>query len=380
MVVWVKEYLNVLTKKTLEVWLKKNIEIKLFRGFENVNLVDLIIVSDKDKEINANLHNEYNIIVFEETVDAISKQIIKHVYNNFDYYFIKNALDAARTSEIDTIVTGSSYGRLGVNENAMLRTVNLALSSQDIYYSLKGIQQACEKNNYIKNIVICCGYYYFFSDMSKGKDINVLDNISKVYKPIFGEEAYHNCYLLAEGKTKLENPIFDVNLIADIYSQDEYKKGYYNSTNRLRNLHASRCWEDKKMDWSELSEDDKKYAGHERAEVHNKSIKRAMTYRENLKYFNALTDLCKRKKINLLFVITSVTIYYRKYLDRQYKDIFYDTLNMIEGDIHLLDLYEDCSFSDEDFIDTDHLSDSGAEKLTEIISETLTGIESAQNQ
>lgn len=65
MVVWVKEYLNVLTKKTLEVWLKKNIEIKLFRGFENVNLVDLIIVSDKDKEINANLHNEYNIIVFE---------------------------------------------------------------------------------------------------------------------------------------------------------------------------------------------------------------------------------------------------------------------------------------------------------------------------
>lgn len=192
MVVWVKECKEALTRQLLEVWLKKNVEIRIFNGFENINSFDVIIVSDKDKEIDDNLHNEYNIVIFEEIVDELSKQVVNYVYNNFDYYFITNALNEAKTSQINTIITGSSYGRVGVNENDMLKTINLSLSSQDLYYSLKGIQKVIEVDENIKNIVICCGYYYFYSDFSKSKE-GVTDRISKVYLPIFGDESYHNC-------------------------------------------------------------------------------------------------------------------------------------------------------------------------------------------
>lgn len=62
---------------------------------------------------------------------------------------------------------------------------------------------------------------------------------------------------------------------------------------------------------------------------------------------------------------------------KEYLDVVtYDTLNMNLGDtIHLLDLYENGSFSDENFIDTDYLLDSGTEKLTKIVSEILTDVQ-----
>lgn len=374
MVVWVKEYLGVFTKRSLAVWLKNDIEIKVFCGFEWIDPFDVIIVSDKDEEIDDSIHNEYNIIIFEETIDEIYKQIINYVNSHYDYYYIKNALDSVKTSEINTIITGSSYGKLGINANEMFKTVNLSLSSQDLYYSLQGIQSACASSNTIKNIVICCGYYYFFSDLSKNKNCEVLSNISKVYVPLFGDEAYHNCFLLAKGESQLENPIFNVNSIAEIYGYSLYISGYFNK-NKFRNDYALKTWNDKQMDWKELTESERYLGGERRAKAHNRNIKRKMSYKENMIYFNQLIDLCRDKEINILWVVTPVTKYYREYLDKRYKNVFYDTLNRVDGTIHLLDLFEDDNFGVEDFIDADHLSDTGAKKLTKLISETLINIE-----
>lgn len=41
------------------------------------------------------------------------------------------------------------------------------------------------------------------------------------------------------------------------------------------------------------------------------------------------------------------------------------------GEIHLLDTFDDTLFEDSDFIDTDHLGDTGAEKITKIVLDTL---------
>lgn len=196
MVVWVKEYQD-LTKKMLNIWLKKNIKLELFNGIEYVNSRDIIVVSCRDESIDEDLHNQYNVIVYEETIDIISRQITNYINENFDYFYMKNAISQGKKNSTNTIVTGSSYGRLGVNEKNIPNAVNISLSSQDIYYSLKGINKICESNDNIKNIVVCCGYYYFFSDMSKTKDMSVLQNIIKVYVPLYGNEAYHNCNMLA---------------------------------------------------------------------------------------------------------------------------------------------------------------------------------------
>lgn len=158
--------------------------------------MDIIVVSSKDKKVDENLHNLYNVIVYEETIGTISNWIMNYVNNYFDYYYIKNSIIHARESSIDTIITGSSYGRFRVNEEDIPHAVNLSLPSQDIYYSLKSIKKVCEFNDGIKNIVLCCGYYYFFCDLSKSKNISDFYNILKVYVPLFGDDAYHNCNIL----------------------------------------------------------------------------------------------------------------------------------------------------------------------------------------
>lgn len=196
MVVWIKEYLD-LTKETVRIWFKKNIELRHFDGTDYVKRDDIIVVSSNDKDVDKDLHNLYNVIVYEETIGIISNQIINYVNEYFDYYYIKNSIRQTKERTINTIVTGSSYGRVGVDEKSMLNAINLSLSSQDIYYSLKGIEKACEFNSTIKNIVVCCGYYYFYSDLSKSKNIPELYKIPNVYVPLFGNNAYHNCNILA---------------------------------------------------------------------------------------------------------------------------------------------------------------------------------------
>ena len=59
----------------------------------------------------------------------------------------------------------------------------------------------------------------------------------------------------------------------------------------------------------------------------------------------------------------------------EYKNIFYSVLDKLDGTVHLLDLLEDSSFDNNfDFNDTDHLSDSGARKLSQMISSILNQI------
>lgn len=71
--------------------------------------------------------------------------------------------------------------------------------------------------------------------------------------------------------------------------------------------------------------------------------------------------------INLLVVVTPATKYYLKSLYSGYKDTFYQVLNKAEGVIHLLDLADDATYTEEDFNDTDHLSDKGVKKMTETV-------------
>ena len=57
---------------------------------------------------------------------------------------------------------------------------------------------------------------------------------------------------------------------------------------------------------------------------------------------------------------------------KEYKEIFYSVLDNVDGTVHLLDVVDDSSFDNSlDFNDTDHLSDSGAIKLSEMVSRIL---------
>lgn len=111
--------------------------------------------------------------------------------------------------------------------------------------------------------------------------------------------------------------------------------------------------------------------GGERTRLHNKNIKHEATLLENMKLLQDFVEFCTENGIRFFVVVPPASKYYRAFSEPKFKEIFYDVLNRLEGEIHLLDLYEEAFFEDKDFNDMDHLSDFGADKMTAVILDFL---------
>lgn len=361
MVIWVKELEGVLQTDKAALWIKKDKLVKRLNDLSEVNKQDdIIFVSNMDQEM---ISREYKVFIYEDCFEQISGSVIDEFRLNYDYYYLNSILNnSTKLNNKDTIITGSSYGLYAIDESLLMNEVNCSLNSQDLYYTMKVIDRIVSTKE-IRNIVICCGYYYFYSDLSRTQQANEIQRVSNVYYPIFKD--MHNCMLLPpREKVLLQSEIFDVDYLLKIYSMGESS---YFSENRDRKTYAAKLWSDKSKGWQDLCEEEKVSVGRKRAELHNKCEKRIATLNENKLLFSELMSYCNKKNINLFFVVTPATKYYRTYLSDRFKDTFYEVLNESDGEIYLLDLFENESFNDTDFVDTDHLSDSGANKLTHMI-------------
>lgn len=90
MVIWVKEFSD-FRIESLSAWLKKSVKLKKFSGFEYIDETDFIVISNKDTKVDKDIHNDYNIVVFEEIVDEVSIQIMNYVNYNLCYCLISEA-------------------------------------------------------------------------------------------------------------------------------------------------------------------------------------------------------------------------------------------------------------------------------------------------
>lgn len=246
MIVWVKEYSNILTLNTIAVLLKKEIDIEPLVTLEQVDTLDIIFISESDTNISNIDFMTYTVMIYEVLLKNIYTNIIEEHHFNFDYYYIKNAMSHATSPSIDTIITGSSYGLFGIDTTMLKHEINLSLPSADLYYSLKGIYKVCQQNKNIRNIVLCCGYYYFFSDLSKTQNLGEIMRISNVYEPLFND--IHNCILLPPKQDNLfQSDICDIQNVLGIYALGEYEKHYFHNDRPRKNF-ATKLWEDKTKD------------------------------------------------------------------------------------------------------------------------------------
>lgn len=200
------------------MWVKETIHIKAFFSLTEMNVNDIIFISESD-------FSPFTTIVYENFIQKIYYQVMQAYQYDYDYYYIKNALAYAKTPAVNTLITGSSYGLLGIDSDILTHEVNLSFFSQDLYYSLKGVYEVWEANKNIHNVVLCCSYYYFFSDLSRTQSSELL-HISKVYEPLYHD--IHNCTLLPPKSNLLyQSNIIDMQDILDKYSIGEYKKSYF---------------------------------------------------------------------------------------------------------------------------------------------------------
>lgn len=255
MKVWIKEIPGVFEVSAIQNWIKEEVNVNIFSADENIDVTDILIVSNKDENKTLPL---CTIVVFEEVTEKIMQAVLTEYHTNFDFYHMKNTLSEARYKKVETIITGSSYGLFGINTQMLQNGINMSLTSQDLYYSIKGIYEAWKTNKNIKNIVFLMSYYSLFSDLSQSKS-SELTRVSKVYWPLFQD--LHNCVVLPAAHNALpKSNIFDIEKILQIYAYVQYQPSYWNEKRR-RVDSASKHWEDKAKNWTDLSEDEKIFSG-----------------------------------------------------------------------------------------------------------------------
>ena len=324
-IIYVKEF-RYLTVNTVKEWVKHEYNVVTYHE-EITSYNDYVVVSRGDEK--KNIYGNAVVIIYEDFFGSIVQCMTAELTYNYDYYYLNNALQESKRDYIDTIITGSSYGLHGIDGEQLVSATNLSLPSQDLYYSIKGIEAVCRENKNIKNVVICCSYYYLYSDLSMSKAESELSRISKVYYPLFSD--LHNAlYLPLKKSFLIRSRIVDVQELMELYSISEYNKFYFNENRQMSNF-AVKEWDDVSKSWQQLSEGERMEAGAKRARKHNEANKYPNTYKENVLLIDRLSKYCEEKNINLVVMVTPVSKYYREVSLKKYKEDFYQALNKAGG-------------------------------------------------
>jgi hypothetical protein len=370
--IYVKEFEDKLSVDTVIPWIKiGGGEVRPLVAFDDAGIYDVVFVSRYDTISDEDLHN-HRIWIWEDCTEAVSLSISRELAIYYDYYHYLKVISIGKSDkDVSTLFTGSSFGMHGIDGRLISHAVNLSVSAQDLYYCFKGISEVCSQNHNIRNIVFCCNYYFFYEDMSAHSDDWHQTMVASIYDNIYGD--IHNRPVLnPAGSYLVRSDVFDVERLLHNTFSTYISQNYYNE-NRTRLSARGAGYKG----WKNMSFEEREEEAIERTSSINRLFKWKYTYNANMELLHKLCDFCADRNINLMFVVSPLTELFKKYYCPEFRKYFYKALENAPGEIHLLDLYDDSSYIDEDFVDAYHLDDSGAEKMTKTILEALREINKA---
>ncbi|GAA3642413.1 hypothetical protein [Asaccharospora irregularis] len=91
-----------------------------------------------------------------------------------------------------------------------------------------------------------------------------------------------------------------------------------------------------------------------------------------MRIFADFINFLESKGIEIVIVIFPNTKYYNKFLDKKYENEFYRIIDTFKDKkFKLIDFSREGGFEEKDFIDFDHMSELGANKITNMINNIL---------
>lgn len=299
---------------------------------------DFIIILDEIKEKNILEHlvksgvNKNNIYLFSRfkisVIEGLDYRIRELLYQD----------------GIEAIITGSSYGEVGIKAELLSKkTINFAFSSQDLYYDyllLKYLLNFANVKNSIKYVFIAASYYYFDYDMSKSIAKYRIHRYSNYL------DYFHN-----------NKDTVGIDIAKQLYEKRISMEHYYSMNKAKQNAVIN------------TKDDEQEYVA-----KRNSTMNYNLTRKENISIFNEYLHLLKSHCIKPLIVICPTSIYYYKYFKNGYqKNKFYSILEKFQAkfDFQVLDYCNSNLFEDMDFWDYGHLNGKGSEKFTQLLNKEV---------
>ncbi|CEO31505.1 D-alanyl-lipoteichoic acid biosynthesis protein DltD [Paraclostridium sordellii] len=302
----------------------------------------------------------------------------KIYYENYNYNYLSKTLEKCKCENIETLVVGNSYPLTGIDSKSLLnKSENLSISSQDLYYSYKLAEEVINNNENIKRCIIGAGYYLVNHDLSKCKSESSTNMIKYLYYPILKDK--HNSEELDTIEISNLRNTLNNNLIEYIFNLeflDEHfidllyreNNGYFNKNMSREMISVLRG-----VKLSSIIEDEKYRLGEIRASQHNDLSKYTETKKEYNLIFNDFINFLEEKGVEPVIVVFPTTKYYSKFINETYKEEFYKIIDGIKEKytVKLVDFSKIDIFEEDDFIDFDHMSESGCIKITHELNKIL---------
>lgn len=349
----------------------KQLQILSSSNKKNKNEYNILFLGNE----NIKLKNKYfdEVLFYNKIADAIQEVGDILFKQKYDLNFLQFGIDRCLNENLDAVIIGNSYSLTGISEyNINRKATKLSMNSQDLYYSVQLAKKAIELNKNIKECIFGISYYILRHDLSRGRNEYSKSLMKNIYYPLLKDT--HNSNENYESNLKsiedygvdiLISSIFNLQKIEKFIAKNLYNIGktYYNEITNPRET----------IKWSEMSDEDKKYVGLNRAFVHNKMFKYEETKIEHEILLKDFVEFLKNNDVKLTVIVFPTTKQYSDNIIVELKEELETVLRYLkDSEVNVLDLREySHEFCDLDFEDSDHLSSHGEEKATRIINSLL---------
>ena len=303
----------------------------------------------------------------EQVLSRLASQFFSR---NYDYLWLKTMLEQAGNTNTSgsTLITGSSHALNGIKENCWSNAFNCSMHSQDIYYDFqcaRRVLEKAEKGRFTRCFIVM-GYYIAYQDLSRSK-VSRETMIANIYYPIF--QAAHNWESpthrdLWAGLGDIPESVKAVCEQAASQKLLEYRT-YYSEIRSRGTL-----FDLKGRTWAQVPQSERLAMGWARAADHNKIFQHKESLEENKQILREFVRFLYDHAVQPIVVVTPFSEEYNRFLLPEMKSGVLELLDTVPEDIHYVDFHETSGlFGPADFMDTDHLSEKGAEKVSSILVE-----------
>lgn len=298
----------------------------------------------------------------------ILSQLATHFFSrNYDYLWLRTMLECAGSTEETgaTLITGSSHALNGIKESFWRRAFNCSMHSQDIYYDFQCARHVLDTaRSRFARCFIVMGYYIAYQDLSLSK-VSRETVIANIYYPILRDA--HNWESPTgrdpwDGLGEVSPSVKEVCERAAVNKLLEY--GTYYSEIRPRGT----LFDLRGRTWAQVPPEERMALGQVRTAAHNKIFQYKESFQENKQILLEFIQYLYEKAVQPIVVITPFSPEYNRFILPEMKAGVLELLDAVPQNVHYVDFNEALElFDSEDYMDTDHLSARGAEKVSGIL-------------
>lgn len=310
-----------------------------------------------------------------ETERVLSHLIGQYLSRNYDYLWLKSRLEKCQNAPPgSTLITGSSHALNAVREDAWRCAINCSMHSQDLYYDFLCARQAIlsAAEPVFKRCFIIMGYYIAFQDLSKSVIMRERV-IAGVYYPLFhdahnweepaADDPWSFLASLSPAPPRLSDSLRHI--CEQAAGQMLLECGSYYSQLRPR----TPLFDLNGLTWAQIPDEKRQTLGRTRAESHNRSFAHKESFEENKTILREFVHFLRSRHIEPIVVITPFTDEYNRFVRKEMKEAVLELLNCVPEPIHYIDFNQPSFFEPSDFMDTDHLNETGARKVSGLLAD-----------